>query len=186
MDIQYSSKVNTQTVRSPHEQNLPGSDTERSREEARIPCYGMKTEKFSPDSDALQLSPHLAPHPERTRGENTRELPARKPEISHHQSALTENSGSTSTHQGVKGDMSSAVKEASTTAPRTYIARAEEQIERLRLLLQKPMLASLPSVNREYRTDQTQSTQFRPPPPLSHLNHWQHPRTFPIPRMKSD
>lgn len=89
MDLQCSGSGYDHTVHSPREQNLPHPATETSREEARVLYYGMKTDKFSPDSDTLQLSPHLQP----SREENAKELSTRKRKISDHQyqSAFTLN-----------------------------------------------------------------------------------------------
>ena len=128
MDLQHSGSGYDQAVHSPLEQNLPHSVTESSREEARTLYYGMKTEKFSPDPDALQLSPHLEP----SREENLKELPARKPEISdrQYQSPFTQNI--------IDMPSNTIVMEVTCASSQLYIARAEEQIERLRALLEEP------------------------------------------------
>lgn len=81
MDLHFPGSGYNQTVHSPHGQNCPPSATASSAEGAKALSFGMKTDKFSPAPDTLQLSPHLEP----AKTENTRELPDRKRKISDHQ-----------------------------------------------------------------------------------------------------
>ncbi|USE38518.1 hypothetical protein [Endozoicomonas sp. SCSIO W0465] len=78
MNLPPSGSGYDQAVHSPRQQGLPYTGTESFPEEARALYSGMRTTKFSPDSDALQLTPHLKPSTE----EKPKELPARKQGIS--------------------------------------------------------------------------------------------------------
>ncbi|WP_422449343.1 MULTISPECIES: hypothetical protein [unclassified Endozoicomonas] len=138
MDLQYPGSGYDHTIHRPREQNLPHSATASSREEAKTLYHGMKTDKFSPDSDTLQLSSHLHPSAEG----HAKQLPTRKRKIpdQHYQSAFTLNTNKKSTSQSFSA----------------LLARADEQAERLRILLEGHT-ASLPRL-REHRADQPQSS----------------------------
>ncbi|WP_163370585.1 hypothetical protein [Endozoicomonas acroporae] len=148
MDLQYPGSGYDHTIHSPREQNLPHSATASSREEAKTLYHGMKTDKFSPDSDTLQLSSHLHPSAE----EHAKQLPTRKRKIpdQHYQSAFTLNTNKESTSQSFSA----------------LIARADEQAERLRILLEghTASLPRLTSTKREHRTDQPQFPLSSHPP----------------------
>ncbi|WBA83117.1 hypothetical protein [Endozoicomonas sp. GU-1] len=148
MDLQYPGSGYDHTIHSPREQNLPQSATASSREEAKTLYHGMKTDKFSPDSDTLQLSSHLHPSAE----EHAKQLPTRKRKIpdQHYQSAFPLNTNKESTSQSFSA----------------LIARAEEQAERLRILLEGHTASPprLTSTKQEHRADQPQSPLSSYPP----------------------
>lgn len=148
MDLQYPGSGYDHTIHSPREQNLPHSPTASSREEAKTLYHGMKTAKFSPDSDTLQLASHLHPSGE----EHAKQLPTRKRTIpdQHSPSAFTLNTN----------------KESNSQSFSALIARAEEQAERLRILLEghTASLPRLTSTKREHRADQPQSPLSSHPP----------------------